>query len=393
MRDKNVKNKASNCGLALLGLSLSMNVLSGHIEQWNGANILVDTGPFIAEETYASSIYTDSNLTTSYGAVIWVESDVVSPGMSVVFDDDVNGSNCLMTAGVNPFDLTTKQCSDPFQSSKRFKLATTQTGTAVDLVYDVTDSAGNAAAHRVFQKYLNVTGKQISDITIQLGFGTGNNFTAVRPAQGLGFSDSEGNLWVGAVSNGETTSINLDALFPFGLFGDADTDPNHDVDGYFDSTNRARFDLLATETSIKTTGISDNYKSVFGDFLSKSQSIRGFFWDSDDDDSTDPLLIAHETNEGWFTLRPDQWWLDYNLPIPEVNPGDNTLTDNTLNGWASNPDDYNIDFIEDLANLNFNYHITVGDFTSWPSYDSNDDSAQFTLRVSSISVIFKDGFD
>lgn len=393
MKYKIVLNKVVICGMILLGLNLSMNALSGHVEQWNDANILVDTGPYKVEETYASSIYTDSNLTTSYGAVIWVESDVVSPGMSVVFDDDVNGSNCLMTAGVNPFDLTTKQCSDPFQSSKRFKLATTQTGTAVDLVYDVADSAGSAAAHRVFKKYLNVTGAQISDITMQLGFGTGNNFIAVNPAEGLGFSDSEGNLWVGAVDNGETTSINLDALFPFGLFGDADTDPNHDVDGYFDSNNRARFDLVATETSIKTTGISENYKSVFGDFLSKSQSINGYFWDSDDDDDTDPLLIAHETSEGWFTLRPDQWWLDNNLPIPEVNPGDNALTDNTLNGWASNPNDYNVDFIEDLANLNFNYHITIGNFTTWPTYDSNDDSAQFTLRVSSISVIFKDGFD
>ncbi len=366
---------------------------AGNIVQWNMDNVVVEPGPYTPEETYASQIFTGNDLMVTHGEVIWVESDVMAPGMDVVIDDEVDGTNCIMTAGINPDDMTVKQCSDPFQSSKRFKLATTQTGTSLDLVFDVTDSAGLMEGHRVFNKLLNVTGKQISDINLELGFGTGNQFVTVNTGQGLGFSDRDGIVWVGEVTTSQTTSINLDALFPFGLFGDADTDPNQDVDGYFDDTNRARFELVASETRIKTTGISSNYLDTFGTFLSKSQSLSGYFWDHDDDDATDPLLIAHQIDSSWFTLRPDQWWIDNMLPIPDTNMSDGSLTDQTLDGWNASPDDYHIDFIEDLANLNFNFHISVGDFSSWPTYVVNDDSAMFTLRFSSYSVIFKDGFD
>ena len=51
-----------------------------------------------------------------------------------------------------------------------------------------------------------------------------------------------------------------------------------------------------------------------------------------------------------------------------------------------------IKVIDDLANLNFNYHITVDSFSVWPTYDSQNDLAEFTLWISSISVIFKNDF-
>ena len=80
------------------------------------------------------------------------------------------------------------------------------------------------------------------------------------------------------------------------------------------------------------------------------------------------------------------------LPIPDTNP-DGSLADTTLNDWAANPNDYNIDAIEDLANVNLNLHVTLTDISGWPGYDSQTQTAQFTLRVSTRSVIFKNGFD
>ncbi len=374
-------------------LVIVINANAGVINQWNQDNIITESEPYIAEETYSSYIYDDLFLLQTNGAVIWVESDVMAPGMSVVNDDDVNGSNCLMTEGVNPDDLTVKQCSDPFQFSKRFKLSSTSTGTAVDLLFDVSESAGSIEPYRLLEKLFNSTDFQISNISIELGFGLGDDFIPAQADIGLDFSDRDGVIWIAETSTGDTSSNNLDALFPFGLFGDASTDPNQDIDGYFDSTERARFNLTANRGKIITNDISANYHDVFGDFLAKSQSINGYFWDNDDDDSTDPILIAHQTESGWFTLRPDQWWIDFILPIPETNLLDGTLTDETLTEWDANPNDYGVDLIEDLANLNLNYHIAIGNITLWPTHNIPEQTAQFTLRLSSYSVIFKTGFE
>jgi len=372
---------------------LTSSVQAGEISQWNTDNIITDPGPYTPELTYQSSIYNDIFFSQSNGAIIWVESDVMAPGMGVVTNDDVDGTNCLMTAGQNPIDASVKQCSDPFQTSKRFKLNATSTGTELDLVFDVSSTGGVAEPYRILEKFLNDTDFDISDFVIELGFGLGDDFVPAAANIGLDFSDIDGNIWAIPVNTGDTNSKNLDALFPFGLFGDADTDPNHDVDGYFDSTDRARFYLNADRGRITSTGISPNYESVFGSFLSKEDSINGYFWDHDDDNFTDPFLIAHQTELGWFTLRPDQWWIDNGLPVPEKNLLDGTLTTETLDAWAANPDDYNIDTIEDLANLNLNYYVTVGDISLWPTYDSLDQTANFTLRIYSYSVIFKNGFE
>ncbi|MFC3195664.1 choice-of-anchor F family protein [Marinicella sediminis] len=374
-------------------LMTSLPNQAGEITEWNMLNVITDPGPYIPEFTYQSHIYDDEFLSHELGSVIWVESDVMSPGLGIVNNDDVNGSNCVMTAGVNPNDLTVKQCSDPFQSSKRFKLSTTSTGGVLDLVFDVDLAGGVSKPYRFLAKYLNSTNRTISDIRIEPGFGLGGDFVPAPGGMGLDFSDRDGVIWMADVNTGETDSINLDALFPFGLFGDAATDPNHDLDGYFDATDRARFNLRANRGQIISTGISANYHNVFGDFLAKSQAISGYFWDHDDDDETDPYLIAHQTEAGWYTLRPDQWWLDFMLPIPDTNLLDGSIAESTLNDWAANPDDFGIDLIEDLANLNLNFHLTIGDISTWPGYDSISETAQFTLRVSSFSVIFANGFD
>ena len=98
------------------------------------------------------------------------------------------------------------------------------------------------------------------------------------------------------------------------------------------------------------------------------------------------------TDIGWITLRPDQWFLDLSLPIPDTNI-DGSLTAATILDWEANPDDYNVGPIEDLANLNFNYHLAIGDISLWPTYQMVEETAEFTLRISSISVIFANGFE
>jgi hypothetical protein len=376
-----------------MGLFVLGNGWAGTINDWNLDNITIDPGPFVVGENYQSTIFTDSSKTASNGAISWDEDNVMAPGLSVVNDDDADsGRNCVMTAGVNPEDLTIKQCSDPFKSSKRIKIKTTSTGTALDLVFDANNTGGLLEPYRIFEKYLNVTGNIISDFKIELGFGTDIAFMPAAADIGLDFSDAEGVPWVGEIITGDTPPLNLDALFPFGLFGDAETNQNHDEDGYFDPTDRGRFYLQANRGTIQSTGISPNYRNFFGDFLAKSQVLSGYFYDHDGDDETDALMMAHLTDIGWVSFRPDQWWIDLSLPVPGSNL-DGTLTESTILNWEASADDYNIGPIEDLANLNLNYHIALGDISLWPTYDLNSDTAQFTLRISSISVIFANGFD
>jgi len=391
-RGNHMKNFKNLMTYGLVGL-MTFSTLSnaGEIQGVDLNYVTTDEEPYVQEETYFSTIFTDINKTNSNGSVSWVESDVMAPGFSIVNFDEENGSNCFMTSGVNPHDQSIKQCSDPFQSSKRIKLNANNVGTEVDLVFDVSATMGGESTYRILEKYLNVTGFTMSDIKIELGFGTSDGFIPAAANIGLDFSDETGNIWLVDTVTGDTNSKNLDALFPFGLFGDADTDPNHDIDGYFDPNNRARFLLKANRGVIETTGISDNYHNLVGDFLSKSQVLPGMFFDHDNDTETDPLTIAHLSDNGWVSFRTDQFWLDVGLNAPQLNL-DGTIVESTIEAWELDPL-YEEGLIEDLANLNLNYHVSVGDISLWPTYDMNTLSAQFTLRISSISVIFKNGFE
>jgi hypothetical protein len=191
---------------------------------------------------------------------------------------------------------------------------------------------------------------------------------------------------------GDVNSKSLDALFPFGLFGEAATDQNHDVDGYFDPTDRARFILSATRGIIVSTGITANYYDLVGDFMSKSKVLTGYFFDHDNDDTTDPLTVAHLIDSGWVTTGTVQFWIDVTTPAPPLND-DGTIETATIDAWAIDSL-YTSGPIEDLANLNLNYYVSVGDISLWPNYDVNTMLAQFTIRISSIEgAIFKDGFE
>jgi hypothetical protein len=377
-----------------LGLIFTYSVANAGIIEGIDLDYITTDAPisYIAEETYFSTIFTDINKVTSNGAISWVESDVVAPGFSIVNNDFEDMSNCFMTSGTNPEDGSIKQCSDPFQSSKRIKVNTTKPGTELDLVFDVSTNMGAINTYRILEKYLNVTNLSISDFKIELGFGTSDNFVPAAANIGLDFSDNMGNIWMVETLTGDVNSKSLDALFPFGLFGDADTDPNQVFDGYFDPTNRAQFILSANRGIIKSTGITANYYDLVGDFMSKSQVLTGYFFDHDSDITTDPLTIAHMSDIGWVTTRDAQFWTAVATPAPPLNL-DGTIESTTIDAWLLDPL-YTSGPIEDLANLNLNYYVSIGDISAWPNYDVNTNLAQFTIRISSKEgALFKDGFE
>lgn len=382
----------------ILTATLPCATQAADITSWNLDNVSIESPPaggYVPEETYTSTIFTDTSFSTTNGAVVWVESDVQRPGMKVVNDDDVDGTNCVMTAGFNPVDGTTKQCSDPFQTSKRFKETATVANSSVDLVFDVNASL-DTNTYRIFHKYINaITGTRIGSFTVQLGFGTGDSFVPSAGFDGLGFANRAGVVYdpITPTASDPTRDIDLASVFPFGLFGDADTNPNHTTDGYFDPTDRARFSLSAVEDTIASVGTpTANYFDLFNNWLAKDQVPYGYFFDDDGDPLTDATLIANWNGTLWETYTSASPQLPNTPDAPAGTPVPVSQLD--LDVFIANPDTgdgvtpfYFVDFIDDLSNVNLNYHVTVGaDISSWPTYVATSETARFTLRLTNTAA-------
>jgi hypothetical protein len=398
---RNIANTALTLGLAAgvaLLMALPIAAQAATIDQWNLDNVSVEPPPaggYVLDQTYSSTVFTDTSLTSTNGAVIWVESDVQVPGMKVVNNDDVDGSHCIMTAGFNPVDGTIKQCTDPFQTSKRFKEAATVAGSSVDLVFDVSASA-DIRNYRIFHKYINaIAGTRIGGFTIQLGFGTGVNFVPSVASDGLGFATSAGVVYdpIVPTASGSVDDLDLDAVFAFGLFGDEATNPNQTTDGYFDPTLRAYYELSALEDTIANVGTpTANYYNLFNNWLAKDQVPYGYFYDEDGDPLTDATLIANWNGTAWETYTSDSPLLPNTPDAPAGTPVPVAVAD--LVYFAAHPDTgdgttpyYFVDFIDDLSNVNLNYYINVAaTISSWPTYLPETGTARFTLRLTNTAA-------
>ena len=309
-----------------------------------------------------------------------------------------------MTAGVNPVDGTTKQCNDPFQTSKRFKRVSRNVDGSVDLVFDISAGDPTDAVYRILEKYENLTPGRIASFTVQLGTGTGTGFVASSADDGLTFTSRDGSPPPPTNDSG-AEGINLDALFAFGLFGDEATNNNQTVDGYYDPFNRARFlleapsDLDTGEADvIATTSISTNiaglYGGTVGAWVAKSQAPFGFFFDDDGDPLTDPITVAdldgRSERPGLADLslvrRPDR-----HAGGPgrhrRVRP---VAMARSRQGWrrqllvmTPSPHGspiplFSVGAVEDFGNVNLNYHMTVSD-------DFANANSTFTLRITPVA--------
>jgi len=352
------------------------------------------------------------------GAMTWKERDTQGPGLSVVTGDNVTGANCIMSAGWNPDSTPTatqmsdwwgvdlKQCSDPWQSSKRFKVVSYNLDAPVDLVFNVSAN-GQEDIYRVLQKYGNQTGQRVSGYTQQLGFGTGANFVEAAPGQGLAYTLKNGTKH----DNNDPTPSSmanqgeLDSLVAHGLFGAPDK--HHTSAGYFNPYVRANFGLLAGETHINTTGMHPVHTDLFGEWMPSSNLKGAIYFDMDGIIYTDNALMGH--CDGAFNEEIAQTvgaaegcqgeWVTHRESLVPIDNGDGTWTIPPSHGadpsdpayvrnvipadvvasWDTNPLWIPGD-IDDFANVNINAYISVGNAASWPTADAAG-NASFTMRI------------
>jgi hypothetical protein len=367
------------------------------IDRWNLGNVLVDAGPYLAGVTYQSVVFDSVPPAggTSYGGVIWVESDVMEPGMTVVTDGNgmmSRDKSCILTAGIDPNNPPNpKQCDDAFQSSKRVKVYTDDLDGPVDLVYVVEKVATlEDNAYRFFLKYENLSDKRIQSFKVELGTGIGGSFKASNAMDGLYFTNRDGDKITdpGAIER----DIDLSGLFAFGLFGDETTNQNQVRDGYYDPVNRGTFNMVVGgEDLIEATVVSNNIASLYGgaleSWIPKSIAPLGFFFDIDDNPLTDPVTVADFDNAG-------QGWQNHRLCTDAIAAdllnkgllmetecrasaldGPAPISCATILQWKASSL-FEQGPIEDLSNVNINTHIKL---------DATFTGSEFTIRITPIA--------
>ncbi len=261
-------------------------------------------------------------------------------------------TGCIMAS-------STATCDSEFQSGKRFKEIITNASAPVDLVFDVAAEGvqQGGAGYQVFHRLVNQTQSRLTGFTLELGFGVGENFVQSTGGDGLGFS---------TVFTSGPDGANAFTQYPFGLFGDAASNPNFTLDGFFSPT-RAGFDVALLEDIMFSTGYYGPYKGQFGNWLSSEMTPSGGFYDDDGDPDTDAILMAWLNVDNVWEVRRELDQFDEvvsRAPITFSSLADaSTFLGVTLEELS----------IEDLANLNLNFAIALDAGTVGFN--------EFTLRV------------
>lgn len=381
-----MKKRISIVFLMMAGLMMTAAnpAAAAVITHWDMNNVTVTPPPYTQYQTYRSYLFSDAGKTSITGEIIWKETDHQAPGMKIVNGDDQTGENCIMASGYNPEDGTDKMCSDPFQTSKRWKLRFLE-HTPLDVYFAVSGNT-KATTYRSLQKLSNLTSTRLQGFTVELGFMVNGQFVKSTTGDGLGFSDRRGRVFTRPVAYDPKNANNLSAFFPHEMAGAPDD--HHDEPGYFYPEERMYIDLIATEDEIVSTGISQNHLDLLGYWHYAADVPWGIRFDDDWDVNTDNILVAH--CDGEFDEQALQClgeWVTYRSCIGLDAHGEPCDSDGirkpvpqaTIDAWLADPQ-FLLDEVDDLANLSVNYHITVADNRQWPTPN------QFVARFTPIPV-------
>lgn len=340
----------------IIGLSTALPAWSATIDNWNLGNVTVGA----TDGTASASVVNDGG-TSSNGRIAYAPPEAVAPGIQVVQETYTQGgpsgltlNGCVMTS--NPGNT----CTGDFQSGKRVKTQVTGTG-PVDLVFDVTEGA--ESNYQVFYRLINQTTQSLAGFALELGFGVGNDFVEATASDGITFSSA----FRAPPSDSAASST---TQFPFGLFGDASTNDNFDLDGFF-APERTSLALEQGLTSIASTDFVGPYTDLFPSWLSQEDVPTGAFWDNDNDPLTDALLMAWLNEDGLWEIRRDVADLAGGVASSLDTPLFFDTFDEVVAELGLGASLFEDD-IEDLANLNVNFAINLAD--SVPS-------GSFTLRT------------
>ncbi|WP_193789534.1 choice-of-anchor F family protein [Salipiger sp. CCB-MM3] len=282
--------------------------------------------------------------------------------------------NCLMAN--NP-DFA---CTAEPGSGKRIK--TRLTGRSGMDIRLSTQTSGGITEYFLYGKTSNLTGARVTGFEIELGTGSGDNFTPM---------DSSDPAYAALFDEDYNPRFNLpDGLFGSGGQEDAGT-------GFFDDA-RAQMSVAVGEVLLSANDLSNSsYQVLFGDAMLDDRMIPdAYFWDASATTlaSDEPVLIA------WYNTSSGTWLygnLGVETPTEEgvvplsdrlsaladslgidaaalgYSGGGDVIPDEVLAAMQAN-ELFEVDVIEDLRNMNLNFIIDLGDV----------DGSAVTLRLTPV---------
>ena len=368
--------------VAVSGLIAGSSGTAATITGWNTDNVEVAPPTVLPDDegvTGYSVVYDralpDTDAVTN-GRIAFTPPEAQSPGIKVEplpYEQTGGGapaltfSGCLMTS--NPGAT----CTSPFQSGKRIKQQMTGTG-PVDLVFDVAND-DKTSTYQVFHRLINDTNALLDGFKIELGYGIGDGFEKAGDDGALSFS----SLFAAQPQGSGSASTQ----FPFGLFGDADTNPNFTLDGFF-ANARTGFNTAFSAVEIASDGIFGPYTDFFDTWLPGQSVPAGVFWDNDNDPGTDALVMAWQRPDGKWEIRREIASLEDETAAALVTPVVLASFDAVVDWFEDQEGVTDLTAvllpgeIEDLANLNVNFAIQL----AGNLFDADQNALDsFTLRT------------
>lgn len=292
-------------------------------------------------------------------------------------------------------------CDSPFQTHKRFKVdaltpidaATDAQAKPIDFVFNVEGTETDIREYMVLQKLNNYSDSRYTGLQIEIGFGTGANFTNAADVTGVGTNLQLSYTSADGTEDEYTFPADDRAKFSSGLFGTAEP-PKHPNDGFFD-TAKAFYTMTLDEngTKISSEGeLGSNYTAIFGNWLPSKWEPQAIFFDDDANPDTDATLIAYygpSPTDSTVAWRVGQAGATLDVNGQEIVLGSfEAVPDNAVEYYEGLSEEenalYSVGGIEDLLNLGLTYIVEVGDITTFSAAaaEVTDYTADtFTLRL------------
>lgn len=375
---------------SLVCLASALPAAAATVTGWNTSNVIVGDTPadFISGHSvvYDQALAADGTVpatASTNGKIEFTPPEAVSPGVqvsNVPFADSGTGNPPAMLDGCIKTS-SAAACDGEFQSGKRIKTVMTGTEGSLDLVFDIDPTNTASLTYQVFDRIINATGTALEGFAITLGYGIGSDFVMADAGGNLAFSTS--------FTAQPSGSGSASTQFPFGLMGDAASAKNFLLDGFFDD-ERSGFNVVQDATSIVSTDFFGNYGTLFGDWMTQDEATlpTGLFWDFDNDANTDALLMAYLRDDGQWELRRDAGETCATDGSGATTCADGATRadyfvgtyDEVVAELGVDPAVLAVGEIEDVANLNLNFAIELGDLSE-SVFGLGMAPTSFTLRT------------
>lgn len=313
--------------------------------------IFADPSEGVLEPGIKSVTFTRTRVPDGMGGFTYVDpfEEIITDLSGLAHRGDV--TNCLMANKANVF------CDSEGGSGKRIKVQLTGRNPFDIRLRTVPSATYPSVDYFTFGKVTNKAGARMTGFALQMLDSTGRPMGELNPANAVLFN-------LGA------TGIGIGSRLPDGLFGAGGQEGEI---GFF-STDRASLARTSSADTLLFGALSNaEYVANFGTaFLDQTLLPDGLFWDDNSDPSDEAALVAWNNLAagGWtygnlalnanLNAKLQELAADLGVSVAELQYAPGALVPANVVAAAEANGLFSTGLIEDLANSNLNFTITVG---------------------------------